>query len=74
MFKFQRFFSGPEGWSDNLFLEEESIGIIRRDKEGLFISLKRNLTLSEINLLIAQLSISNPETIQESIEFQKYEE
>lgn len=74
MFKFQRFFSGPGAWSDNLFLEEEPIGIIGKDKEGLFVSLKRNLTLSEINLLIAQLSIRNPEIIQETIEFQKYEE
>ncbi|GIN22582.1 hypothetical protein [Siminovitchia fordii] len=71
MFKFQRIFSGGEQWTDNLYKENEYIGKLGKDKYGLFINLQRDLTLGEINLLIAQLSNAEPLLLTEKIEIQK---
>ncbi|PLS19522.1 hypothetical protein CVD28_03650 [Bacillus sp. M6-12] len=73
MFKFQRIISAGLKWTDNLFVEEEFIGTMGFDEEGLWIKIKRNLTLQEINLLIAQMLISNPDLVTEKIEMMKYE-
>ncbi|GEM_PF-4178152 len=71
MFKFQRIISGGEQWTDNLYKEDEYIGKLGKDKYGLFINLQRDLTLGEINLLIAQLSNAEPLLLTEKIEIQK---
>lgn len=71
MFRFQRVISSKNNWTDNLFKEEENIGAIGMDKYGLFINIKRNLTLQEINLLIAQLINDNPNLLTEKIEINK---
>lgn len=71
LFKFQRIFSGGEQWTDNLYKENEYIGKLGKDKYGLFINLQRDLTLGEINLLIAQLSNAEPLLLTEKIEIQK---
>jgi len=71
LFKFQRIISGGEQWTDNLYKEDEYIGKLGKDKYGLFINLQRDLTLGEINLLIAQLSNAEPLLLTEKIEIQK---
>lgn len=71
MFKFQRIISANKNWTDNLFKEDEHLGTIGLDKYGLFININRDLTLQEVNLLIAQLINSNPNLLTEKIEIQK---
>lgn len=71
MFKFQRIISARNYWTDNLFKEDKHIGTIGKDKYGLFINLNRDLTVQEINLLIAQLINNSPELLIEKIEIQK---
>jgi hypothetical protein len=73
VFKFQRIISGGGKWTDNLFLEDTHIGTIGFDEEGLFIKVKRNLTLQEINLLIAQLVNNNPNLLTEKFEILKFD-
>jgi hypothetical protein len=72
VFKFQRIFSGGGKWTDNLFIEEKHIGVIGFDEEGLFIKTKWRLTLLQLNLLIAQISINNPQLMFERIEILKF--
>ncbi len=71
MFKFQRIISSKEQWTDNLYKEDEYVGKLGKDKYGLFINLERDLTLAEINLLIGQLAINEPNLLKEKIEMQK---
>lgn len=68
MFKFQRIFSGGIKWQDNLYIEDEVIGSIGFDEEGLYVKVKRHLTLQEINLLIAQLTNGDPRLLSEKVE------
>lgn len=71
MFKFQRIMSGGGNWTDNLFKEEEYLGTIGLDKYGLFINIKRDLTLQEINILIAQLISNDNSLLTKKIEIIK---
>lgn len=71
MFKLQRIISAGNHWTDNLFKEDEHLGAIILDKYGLLININRDLTLQEINLLIAQLIHTCPELLTEKIEIQK---
>ncbi len=71
LFKFQRIISSKEQWTDNLYKEDEYVGKLGKDKYGLFINLERDLTLAEINLLIGQLAINEPNLLKEKIEMQK---
>jgi hypothetical protein len=73
VFKFQRIISGGGKWTDNLFIENKYIGTIGFDEKGLFVKAKRNLTLQEINLLIAQLVNSNPNLLSEKLEILKFD-
>lgn len=73
MFKFQRIISSGLRWTDNLFIEEEFIGTMGFDNEGLWIKAKRNLSLQELNLLIAQLAKDSPKLLSEKLEIIKYE-
>lgn len=73
MFKFQRIVSGGGKWTDNLFIEDTHIGTLGFDEDGLFIKVKRNLTLREINLLIAQLVNDIPNLLTEEIEILKFD-
>jgi len=72
MFKFQRIISAGIKWTDNLFLEDKHIGTMGFDEEGLWIKIKRNLTLQELNLLIAQITMSNPHLNSERLEVLQY--
>lgn len=71
MFKFQRRLSGGENFTDHLYKENEFIGAIGKDKYGMFLNLERDLTLEEINLLIAQVVSVNPNLLTEKIEIHK---
>jgi hypothetical protein len=71
MFKFQRIIAGGNKWVDNLFLEDERLGAIGFDNEGLYFNLKRDLTMQELNLLFSQLLNDNPNLLRERIEFRK---
>ena len=73
LFSFQRIMSGGYKWTDNLLFDDKPIGVLGHDEEGLFIRLKRDLSLSEINMLIAQISLTNTNILEKKIEFQKYE-
>jgi hypothetical protein len=69
MFKFQRIISGGNKWVDNLFKEDERIGVIGFDAEGLYINTKRDLTIQELNLLFSQLLNGYPSLLGEKIAF-----
>ncbi|PGO60651.1 hypothetical protein [Priestia megaterium] len=71
MFKFQRIIAGGYKWVDNLFVEDEHIGTMGYDEEGIYFNLKRNLSLKEMNLLIAQVTMSNPDLLQDNFEMRK---
>ena len=73
MFKFQRIISSGLKWTDNLYYEDTHIGTMGFDEEGLWLKAKRNLTIQEINLLIAQIIFSNPNLVAEKLEILKYE-
>ncbi|WP_211747906.1 hypothetical protein [Paenibacillus sp. Marseille-Q4541] len=72
MFKFQRIVSGGIKWQDNLYIEDEPIGGIGFDEDGLYIKTKRYLTLKELNLLIAQLVKGDPRLLDEKVEITLY--
>ena len=60
-------------WTDNLYNEDSFVGTMGFDEEGLWIKAKRNFTLQEINILIAQILISNPDLVTEKLEILKYD-
>lgn len=68
MFKFQRIISAGIKWTDNLYINDVFVGTMGFDEEGLWIKAKRNFTLQEINLLIAQIMMSNPNLVTEKLE------
>lgn len=67
MFEFSRIASDQDKWMDTLLLNGVSIGTIGLDDKGIFLKAKRNLTLQELNLLIAQLITRNPNLLSEKI-------
>lgn len=58
----------------NLYLENEFLGTIGQDGEGLFIRPKRRLKISEYNLLISQLANLNPDVMNQEFEVLEYVE
>lgn len=72
MFKFQRILSAGAVWTDNLYLEDEHLGTIGRDNDGLWAKLNRHLKIQEINLLLAQLAKENPELLKDTLELISY--
>ncbi|MGK4040839.1 hypothetical protein AB0Y20_00960 [Heyndrickxia oleronia] len=73
MFKFQRIISAAGKWTDNLYFEKEYIGTMGLDEEGLWIKSKRNFTIGEMNLLLAQLINGNPNLSNEKMEILPFE-
>lgn len=69
IFKFQRIFAGNGNWTDNLFKEDEQIGTLGEDSEGIFVKTKNLLTVAEINLLFAQLIKGDPSILSKKVEF-----
>ena len=73
MFEFARIISSSEKWTDNIYFNKTHIGTMGFDKEGLWIKSKIQFSLKELNLLIAQIALSNPELLSEKLEIMKYE-
>ena len=73
MFKFQRIASGGKGFTDYLFIEDRKIGVIGQDEDGLYIRTNHSFTLNEVNILIAQLAIGNPNILDKTVEFLPFE-
>jgi hypothetical protein len=71
LFRFQRIIASNSQWVDRLYIEDNHIGFVGFDREGLYLNLKRDLTIQEINLLLSQLLNSNPQLLSEKIEFKK---
>ncbi|MEB2277022.1 hypothetical protein LAV82_23670 [Bacillus sp. ILBB4] len=71
MFKFQRFVSVGSNSVDNLYLNDAHIGTLGIDTEGIYLNLKKDLSLAEYNLLIAQLVSDNPTLLKENVQIAK---
>lgn len=71
MFKFQRIFSGNGNWTDLLFKNDEKLGVVGMDNEGVYVKTDRPLTISDVNLLIAQLESGDSSLLSKNIEFLK---
>ena len=68
MFEFARIISTGEKWTDNVYFNEKHIGTMGFDKEGLWIKSKIQFSLQELNLLIAQIALSNLALLSEKLE------
>lgn len=69
MFTFQRIMSGDNVWRDRLLFQNNHVGYIGFDEEGLFINLIENkLTLQDIHLLFSQVVKENPTLLNQKIE------
>ena len=68
MFTLQRVLSAGSTTSDNLYLNNVQVGTFGHDSEGAYLNLQQELTMGEMNLLIAQLINQNPSLLQSKLD------
>lgn len=71
MFKFVMVASSKGISLNHIYLNDTHMGSIGIDKEGVYLNLKSDLSLGELNLLIAQLVSEQPTLLKEKVQIAK---